>query len=403
MMVRPMEVIRQPAPSRRMGDLLKASLAGDWTEFRAAVAFVKSSGVRHLAESLATFGRNGRIEIVVGIDHGGTSYEGLRDLMAAVGPNARLAVFHNRLPYTFHPKVYLFKSRSSAEIFIGSGNLTEGGLFTNYEAAFRVALDLGESDQAAALGEVEGMLNAWADPASGTVVVLDETVLEVLRDSGLVPAEADLASDSRKPPGQASGFAPVAGSLFEARTETRPPSVPNRQRRRLGELEEGKAMPEPVAGEGQFVPSRFVMTLQRTDVGVGQTSAGTARRSPEIFVPLSARDANPGFWEWPAAFEEDPAKPGKFDRKNVRTRLAGRTVAINMMTWPDRHDFRLRCAALRDAGEIGDILKMEKVKPGLGYEYYVDIVPQGLQEYGKHLFHCTQVVRGKSRKSFGYF
>ena len=37
----------------------------------------------------------------------------------------------------------------------------------------------------------------------------------------------------------------------------------------------------------------FLMTLQRTDVGVGQTTTGTSRRSPEIFVPLSARDAAP--------------------------------------------------------------------------------------------------------------
>ena len=405
MVVPPVELIRQPAGSRRLGDLLMAGLAGDWTNFRAAVAFVKSSGVRHLAESLAAFGRSGRIDIVVGIDHGGTSYEGLRDLMAAAGPNARLAIFHNRLPYTFHPKVYLFKSRSSGEIFMGSGNLTEGGLFTNYEAGVRLGLDLGESDQAAVLEDVEGMLNAWADPASGTVSVLDENVLEVLLHSGLVPAEADLASERRKP-WQPTGSALVARGLFEARTEQRAPGIPGRQRRQRvgpGKPDKWKAAPEPAAGEAQFVPSRFVMTLQKTDVGVGQTSAGTARRSPEIFVPLSARDANPGFWEWPAAFEEDPTKRGKFDRKEVRTRFAGRTVTINMMTWPDKHDFRLRCTALRDAGEIGDILKMEKVEPGLGYEYYVEIIPQGLQEYGKHLFHCTQKIPGKSRKSFGYF
>ncbi len=403
MVVRQVEIVRQPAHSRRLGDLLQERLAGDWTDFRAALAFVKSSGTRHLAESLAAFGRNGRIDIVVGIDHGGTSYEGLRDLMAAAGPDARLAVFHNRLPYTFHPKVFLFKSRSSAEIFIGSGNLTEGGLFTNYEAGVRMDLDLDESDQAAVLGAVEGMLDTWANPASGTVSVLDENVLEMLRDSGLVPTEAELASESRKSPRQPSGFAPVTRGLFAAQSEPGPPSVPSRQHRGRGELEEDKTAPEPVVGEAHFAPSRFVMTLQQTDVGVGQTSAGTARRSPEIFVPLSARDANPGFWDWPAAFEEDSTRPGKFGRKNVRTRFAGRTVTINMMTWPDKHDFRLRCAALRDAGEIGDILKMEKVEPGLGYEYYVEIIPHGLQEHRKHFFHCSQVVRGRSRKRFGYF
>ena len=43
-------------------------------------------------------------------------------------------VFHNPLPHTFHPKLYLFKSDDHAEMVMGSGNLTEGGLYTNYEA-----------------------------------------------------------------------------------------------------------------------------------------------------------------------------------------------------------------------------------------------------------------------------
>ena len=399
-----MELVRQPARARRLGDLLKAGLAGDWTHFRAAVAFVKSSGVKHVAEPLASFARNGRIDMIVGIDHGGTSYEGLRDLMAAVGPNARLAVFHNRLPYTFHPKIYLFKSASSAEILVGSGNLTEGGLFTNYEAAIRVALDLGESDQSVVLKDIEETLNAWADPASGTVSVLDENVLEILRDSGLVPLEEALVLGDRTSPSQPTALTAAVRGLFEARSEHRPPRVSGRQQPRHRELDVGEATSLSVVGGGaEFVASRFVMTLQRTDVGVGQTSAGTSKRSPEIFVPLSARDANPGFWAWPAEFQEDLARPGKFDRRGVRARFAGKTVAINMMTWPDKHDFRLRSAALRDAGQVGDILKMEKVGPGLGYEYYVEIIPQGLQEHSKHLFHCTHVVRGRSRKRFGYF
>ena len=67
----------------------------------------------------------------MGIDHGGSSAEGLRDLLDAVSPSGRVIVFHNRLPFTFHPKVHLFQSPAAADFTIGSGNLTEGGLFTN--------------------------------------------------------------------------------------------------------------------------------------------------------------------------------------------------------------------------------------------------------------------------------
>lgn len=399
-----MKLVYQPAPRHRLGDLLREELARDWTDFRAAVAFVKSSGVRHLAEPLANFSRKGRIDLVVGIDHGGTSYEGLRDLMASVGSGGRVSVFHNTLPFTFHPKVYVFKSAKAAEVFIGSGNLTEGGLFTNYEVGTRVRLDLTKADQAAFLRDVDGLLDEWTEPTSGTVLVLNETVLAILRDSGLIPEEAT-TTHLRTSTSATVGASSAAEELFEARTEHRAPRAPRsrKQGREAGPASGVGTPGRAVDKDSHLRASRFVMTLQRTDVGVGQTSAGTAKRSPEIFVPLSARKANPKFWAWPESFQEDPAKPGKFDRKDVRVRLAGRTERVNMMTWPDRHDFRLRSAALRDAGDVDDILKMEEVPPGLGYDYYVEIIPQGSQEYAKHFLYCAHVVRGRSRKRFGYF
>ena len=398
-----MRLVHQPAPRDRLGDQLREKLAGDWTDFRAAVAFVKASGVRHLAEPLADFSKRGRIDLVVGIDHGGTSYEGLRDLMAAVGAGARVSVFHNLLPYTFHPKVYLFKSPKSAEAFIGSGNLTEGGLFTNYEVGIQVQLDLARADQAAVLADVEAMMDAWTDPASGTVLVLNPTVLAVLRDSGLIPSEAT-TTPPRTSTSATVGASSAAKELFAARSEYRAPrSRRPRKQSVIAKPAGGVGTPSPAAGEDSpFRPSRFVMTLQKTDVGVGQTSAGTARRSPEIFVPLSARDANPDFWAWPKSFEEDPKKPGKFDRR-VRVRFRGETERVTMMTWPPKHDFRLRCATIRDAADVADILKMEEVSPGLGYDYDVEIVPPGAKEYPKHLLYCAHVVRGRSRKRFGYF
>ena len=145
------------------------------------------------------------------------------------------------------------------------------------------------------------------------------------------------------------------------------------------------------------------MTLQKTDVGVGQTSPGASKRSPEIFIPLAARNANPAFWNWPNGFTPDPGRPGKLDRKSVPMRFAGRTVRVNMMTWPEKRDFRLRSAALRDAGHIGDVLMIEKVEAGLDFDYYVGIVPKGTEQHSRHLLHCTGVIPGKSRKQYGYF
>ena len=144
------------------------------------------------------------------------------------------------------------------------------------------------------------------------------------------------------------------------------------------------------------------MTLRRTDVSVGQTSAGTSRRSPEIFIPLSARDANPGFWKWPDAFTRDPNRPDKLDRSNVRMSLGGQIISVNMMTWPEKHDFRLHSEALRSAGNIGDIMRMERVNTENNFEYYVEIIPKGTTQFSLYLALCTVPVRN-SKKYYGYY
>ena len=388
-----MEFIHQPARAGRVGDYLKDNLAEPWTSFRAAVAFVKRSGTRHVAPALADFARTGNVEIIVGIDHGGTSAEGLRDLLDAVFPTGRVIVFHNRLPFTFHPKIYLFKSDVAADVLVGSGNLTEGGLFTNYEAAVRISLDMASPRDVAVLRSVERTLDAWADFSTGTARVLDELLLARLTVAGLTPSEADEpASDG--PERDHQDRSDLAERPFAARTEHRAPVPPERDGVRIGS---GAVAPSTVTD-----PRGFVMTLQQTDAGSGQTSPGTSRRSPELFVPLAARDAHPGFWGWPDAFLEDPEKPGKHDRPGVRMRLGNDVILVNMMTWPDKHDFRLRSEALRSAGGVGDILRVEKAGPLAGRDYDAEVIPQGTYEHAVCLLLCRHTVRN-SEKMYGYY
>ena len=145
----------------------------------------------------------------------------------------------------------------------------------------------------------------------------------------------------------------------------------------------------------------FLMTLQRTDVGVGQIRQGTSRRSPEIFIPLAARDHNPLFWGWQDSFVEDPEKPGKWNRHGVNMRIGTDIVNVNMMTWPDKSDFRLRCEALRSAGNIGDILYLERSNGNSEFTYYVEIIPNGTLRYTEYLDVCDHPVRN-SEKRWGY-
>ena len=400
-----MQFDHQPSPSGRLGDYLKDNLCGKWTHFRAAVAFVKRSGVRHVAPGLAEFARTSHVEIIAGIDHQGTSFEGLKDLLDAVSPRGRIVIFHNRLPFTFHPKVYLFKSPAAADVMIGSGNLTEGGLFTNYEAGLRVLLDLSDSTQAAILQSIEQALDTWADLSSGTAYVLDDTLLARLASLDLVPSETVTGSGSGGVEQDASKTRLGHTSLpFAARAEPRAPVIPPPV---TGQGVSSNEVRATTAAAGTSQPhvsgvTGFVMTLQRTDVSVGQVTARASQRSPEVFIPLVARDAEPEFWGWPDAFTRSSRPPHPLSRTDVRMRLLDEVISVTIMTWPPKRDFRLRASALRRAGNVGDILRIEKVEPPTDYEYDVEVIAQGTSRHSETLALCRHAVRN-SKKRYGYY
>ncbi|MBI4490124.1 MAG: phospholipase D family protein [Deltaproteobacteria bacterium] len=391
-----MRFLRQPDTATRLGDFLKVQLAAQrWREFRAAVAFTKRSGVQYLADELATFASRGSVRISVGVDLHGTSKDGLQALLDAVTANGgEVWIFHNADPFrpTFHPKVYLFKKPDAALLIIGSGNLTAGGLFTNYEANAVFEIDLKDKADAALLREVEAALDAWSDPTHRLARVLTPELLQDLERHGLVQPESrargDEVSESERGEIRQRDL-----DLF-GQVRIPRPALPARPTIRGREPRVA-----PASGRGH---RGFLMTLQRTDVGTGQTTPGTSRRSPEIFIPLAARDEDPDFWGWPDQFREDPARRGKRDRMGVRMRIGGDVVRVNMMTWPVKHDLRLRSEAIRSAGHMGDILRIERAPAGSGFEYYVEIVPQGTTEHARRLAQCIRPVRN-SRKRYGYY
>jgi hypothetical protein len=154
------------------------------------------------------------------------------------------------------------------------------------------------------------------------------------------------------------------------------------------------------------------MTLQNTDVGVGQTTQGTSRRSPEVFIPLAALDMNPGFWTFPDRFTEDvawnSAHPqnrrnglGKMDRLNVSMRI-GTVQSVSMFFNPRKGDFRLRNEALRSSGNIGDILLVRRVDPVNGFEYDIQVAPQASPLFQQLAPFCNTSAPN-SLKHFGYF
>ena len=197
-------LIDQPEGALRLGELLIRHLQREpaWRKFNAAVAFVKQSGVRHLVEPIRDHvSHGGDVRISVGIDVGGTSSEGLNMLLDAVGAGGTIWVFHNDNQSTFHPKVYLFESDDTAVVVVGSGNLSEGGLFTNYEACLAVELDLCQENDMNYLRETRQMLQHYVDPENALCKRLDRELVSRLVEAGYVFSETRARDDAEEQPG----------------------------------------------------------------------------------------------------------------------------------------------------------------------------------------------------------
>ncbi len=293
-----MNVLHNPSGEPRLGDLLLQNLASrKWTSFRAAVAFAKTSGTKHICPSLRRFARRGKVKLSVGIDHRGTTVEALSDLLESLGKSGKAYVFHNEARSTFHPELYVFANDKAAECFIGSGNLTEGGLFTNCEVFAHLMLNRSEPDDSRLLAEIENLLDHWSNAATGTARRLTPHLISKLHAAGLLPTE-EQARQTEEQARSAMGETPVTrrkiSKIFASLRVRRAPRV-----------EVVRRPSRPAPRRARTAARGFVMTLQKTDVGVGQVTPGTSRRSPEIFIPLAARDANPAFWGWRSRFAED--------------------------------------------------------------------------------------------------
>ena len=117
-----------------------------------------------------------QLRLTVGIDLGGTSRDVLDELLRK---DRETFVFHNTIARaTFRPKAYLFEGADHATLPIGSNNLTDGGFYTNYEAATRYRFDL-----PADMAEYQRLIAPLAplfEPQGPTVRPLTEQSIETL-------------------------------------------------------------------------------------------------------------------------------------------------------------------------------------------------------------------------------
>ena len=195
-----MELMNQPF-SGQLGDRLIELLdSADYHTLNVAVAFAKNSGVLRVKDAFSHFReRGGSVNVYVGVDLGGTSYEALTALRLHTDS---LNVVHSERGQTFHSKIYQFSGEKSGLLVVGSHNLTAGGLWTNFESSVHIPIDGEKAAEAKMSKEMGDYFQELAGLATSFMPITSQDEIERLLDEGYVTKEvADRvrrASDAKR-------------------------------------------------------------------------------------------------------------------------------------------------------------------------------------------------------------
>lgn len=162
----------------QLGADLLSHLNSGYTQFRVLVAWAKSSGLARLDSAIRQFRQSGgQTEAIVGIDAQGGTWEGLEQAMDLFD---HAYVFQDPGSRTFHPKVYLLDSTAKAAAWVGSNNLTSGGLFANYEATVSLHLDHNDKEDDAVCSSLHAYID-WFKGHQSACQLLDDKLLDALK------------------------------------------------------------------------------------------------------------------------------------------------------------------------------------------------------------------------------
>jgi len=184
-------------PDKVFGEVILENISSQqFNKLWIVSAFANKKAVSYLEPSVLEMKNSGaEIRIVVGIDLKSTTIEALEKILEL---DVDSKVFHNATPgHTFHPKIYLFEAEGKGvEIFVGSNNLTAGGLSGNYEASIQITFNF--PDDEAEYEEIKNSLNRFLNPTGDLVQPLTEKLIQVLSKRGDIISEKEARKNRAK-------------------------------------------------------------------------------------------------------------------------------------------------------------------------------------------------------------
>lgn len=360
-------------------------------------AFAKQKGVLRLIPSIISAVENKvEITIIVGIDIQGTSKEALELLLKT---NTKVIIFKNATSQnTFHPKFFLFETEPErATLFVGSVNLTNGGLSANYELLAKMKYDL--KNEKAQYEYVKKALLPFLAPSSDLARPLTTELIQYLFERGDILSENELKATVYARKTKSGTQLP---SPFKRRAIPSSP-LPKEVVSYLLKQARPKTRNQKEA-EDTIEFDAFYMELNKIQ---GQNIPG------EIRIPMAARDVCPSFWGWPIKYKEIKRERGKkirryfewkpnwciIDGANLDVSI---TEHVRIYEYPDSMDFRFYSHKLVEWGaDEGDIIRVTKGDSGDKFAFKCELAKKDTPAYVEWLPFCSETVKNSNRK-FGF-
>jgi hypothetical protein len=245
-------------------DFLAHATGGPSVRLDVVVAWAKRSGLSRVQPALERLRSEGAsLRLLVGIDEGGATRQGLEMALALFD---EVFIFHDPSGRTFHPKVYAAVGEHGAEIFVGSNNLTAGGVYFNYEAAIQLNLTRPADDDL--IGGIAAYVGRLLADHSICLQLTPELLQQLVTGSYRIGDEDQTRSSK---PGAAAEkeYAGTGERLFGRSFHPKrgdPGSAATRRARQAAAvapaLEAGAVAPGPVGG---VVVKRWFKELKRSD------------------------------------------------------------------------------------------------------------------------------------------
>jgi HKD family nuclease len=328
-------------------------------EVRIAVAYARWDGLGLISDAVETFvAKGGRFETIFGANNGVTTPDALQYglYLDTLYPNltqARLIedAYANA---TYHPKLFQFRFAKTAVAFIGSANLTGGGLSRNTELGVEVTVPIG--------GDFDKELHlAWAELVKSSMPVTEKRIQALVDAAALGDEKTKVETRSNKAD---KPYLTVSAKVAPKPLFLKALKIPQKTKK-------SKVLAQ--LGAASEKPRRLYLEVLEYETG-GQNGAP----GYQVQLPTATLGAFFGV--------------GQSQSRQVRFDFPGESVTVGL-THFDNATHRVRLRPIRDIPRPA-VLRFERIEPN---RYAVKILPQA--DFAKSIaVHCPEQRQANARR-----